>query len=733
MNIIKNGYVTEYLDNAFLFIQTLVFKLSDLASLANEEVVQKYGVDAVDLQHPETWKYYLNISGEYHPTDTLMRVVSIDTLQEIDFTKENLAIHTATASAYSFGTRDYYALIAKYPTQVRLINGIVNPCDKTKAMEAEDGTILAYRKDLIEANEHTLLQSLEMVIKNMLFRWYNQQFNISSPLYASTFLTQLYMQLVPKFLNLRWERCHTNEVHSFHVRMFLSSHRETDRYLAYLTKEQALWLYRNIRYIERNSGRAEQFHTLIEHLLTKRQIPIGGYSIRHIDEFESYQPKVVARLDLLNADVNAFRDDVQEVIEVYNRELLMEPGNAEYLEQHQEESINLLRRSASTAIQTKVLHSSMIDLTNAVPETYEDVAIREWCHLSNMGIYDAYVSFKDPKTSIVYSVTAEDAFIYLYYISLMHDGYTVTQIPNYLNLRQRRHPKPSVEDLLSVTDRVKFDLTAIAQDLIANQPAILPCHSVSSFNTLITSIYQECYRHWFLISSIEDYYERAQVDNMTNMLFETKRTVLNFEASTIDAWLFSKNLPTYDYSRDEAEALISAIYQAATGVKDDAYARLSNIQKAMISLMTELSSYSIQITSEINEDGLLLINWPAVRLGNLTQSQSDTRYIESEVLIDSLGGAVANHTDLTTNLGDGAFIDAESKHSILAIKIDPVVDQSMTATTLATTHDTDTPMLTELSYDGQDIELDNRYGVIGYTLLNSLTEEQFSNLKSIYH
>lgn len=315
----------------------------------------------------------------------------------------------------------------------------------------------------------------------------------------------------------------------------------------------------------------------------------------------------------------------------------------------------------------------------------------------------------------------------------MHDGYTVTQIPNYLNLRQRRHPKPSVEDLLSVTDRVKFDLTAIAQDLIASQPAILPCHSVSSFNTLITSIYQECYRHWFLISSIEDYYERAQVDNMTNMLFETKRTVLNFEASTMDAWLFSKNLPTYDYSRDEAEALISAIYQAATGVKDDAYARLSNIQKAMISLMTELSSYSIQITSEINEDGLILINWPAVRLGDMTQSQSDTRYIESEVLIDSLGGNVANHTDLTTNLGDGAFINAESEHSILAIEIDPVVDQSMTATTLATTYDTDTPMSTDLSYDGQDIELDNRYGVIGYTLLNSLTEEQFSNLKSIYH
>lgn len=732
MKNIKNGYVSKYLDDAFLFIRTLVFKLADLAAIQNEEVIRLYGSAAVDIDRPETWKYYLNISGEYHSTDEMMRVVSIDTLQEILFTKDNLRIHTATAEAYSYGTRDYYALVNRYPKQIRLINGILNPVDINTAIIATDGQILAYRKDLIEPNELTLVDELQSIIQKMLFRWYNTQFNISSPLYAATLLTQLQMQLLPRFLNLRAKRCHTTEVHSFHVRMFLASHSELDRYLPYLTLEQSLWLYRNIRYIERNAGRSEQFYTLIEKLLSIRQIPIGDYSVRQIDEFTDYQTNVVARLSPLNSKVNTYRDDVQAISEIYDRELLMTPGNAEYLAYNQEKSIKLLQRSSSTAIQTKVLHSSMTDLSNAVPETFESVAIRQWCHMSNNQMYDAYVSFKDPKSSQVYSLRADDAFIYMYYVTLMADGIEVTTIPHFLNMRQRKHPKPSLQDLMKVVDTENHDLEYIAIDLLANQPAIIPCYSVSSFNTLVTSIYQECYRHWFLISSIEDYYERAMVDNMINQLFEDERTVLNFNSLTIDGWLFEKNLPVFDHSRVEAESLIINIYQAATGVRNNTYGRLSNIQKAMLSLMEELSSYSIQITREINETDMILVNWPAVRLGDIRQSQNENRYIEAEVLLDSASASANAPQPLLQEDGEVTRIIAQPDQLPSTIMMDVVPDQWLDTILETSVDDTASATLPDISYIGQDSMLDEMHGVIGYTLLNSLTEEQFSNLKSIY-
>lgn len=731
MKNIKNGYVSKYLDDAFLFIRTLVFKLTDLASLMNEEVVRKYGTTAVDINRPETWKYYLNISGEYHPTDEIMRVVSIDTLNEILFTKENLQIHTATADAYAYGTRDYYALVSKYPKQVRLINGILNPADLQTAIDAKDGTILAYRKDLIEVNELTLMEELQQEVEKILFRWYNTQFNISSSLYAATFLTQMYMQLLPKFINLRWKRCHTTEAHSFHIRMFLASHAELDRYLPYLNLKQVLWLYRNIRYIERNAGRSEQFQVLIDHLLTSRQIPLGGYTVRQTDEFTDYQPTVVARLDPLNPQVNAFHDRVQAIDEIYNRELLMTPGNARYLKQNQEKSISLLRRGPSTAIQTKVLHSSMTDLSNAIPETFEEVAIRQWCYMANNELYDSYVTFKDPKSSVVYSLKAEDAFIYMYYISLAMIGIDVRIIPNFLNMRQRKHPKPSVDDLMKVVDTEKYDLKAIAIDLLANQPPLTTCYSVTSFNALATAIYQECYRHWFIISSMEDCYERALVENMVNQLFEDERIALNFNSANMDAWLFEKNLPSYDYEYSEAASLVMEIYRASTGVKDNIYGRLSNVQKAMLSLTEELSSYSIQFTREINETDMVLVNWPAVRLGNIRLSQADMRYIDSEVLIDDTGGEGTKMQSMVVDEGQ-TFVHAKQPQPSILVELDVVPDQWVDTIIETSVDDTAIATMPTLSYLGQDEVLDSLHGVNGYTLLNSLTEEQFASLKSIY-
>ncbi len=731
MNV-NNDYVSKYLNDAFLFVRTLVFKLSDLAALQNEEIIRRYGSAAVDLNDPYSWKYYLNISGMYHPTDKEMRVVSMDTLQEIVFTSENLKVHTATAEAYSYGTRDYYSLVSKFPDQVRLINGILNPADIEHAVTAKDGEVLSYRKDLIEVNEISLLEDLETSIQKMLFRWYNTQFNISSPIYAATLLSQLYMQLVPKFLNLRQRRCHTEEVHSFHVRMFLDSHSEVSKYLPYLTLEQALWLYRNIRYIERNAGRNEQFKTLIDKLLTNRQVPIGGYSVRQIDEFDEYIPRVVARLSPLNPKVNALRDDVQEIGEIYKRELEMAPGNQRYLYQKQDESVQLLRHAPSSAIQTKVLHSSMSDLSNAVPETFESVAIRQWCHMSNTGLYDAYVTFKDPKTSIVYSLKAEDAFVYFYYIGLMMDGFNVSRIPLYVNIRQRRTPKPTVEDLLSIVDTQQFNLKPVAEDLVSKQPVIRPCLSVSAFHTLATQLYEESYRHWFVIAATEDYYERALVENMTHRLFEDELTVLKFESLNMDAWLFEKNLPKYDHSREEATSLLINIYRAATGVTDNAYARLSNIQKALLSLFEELSSYSIQVTREINETDLILINWPAVRAGNVRQSQTDTRDIEVEVLIDTTGSDGGCTTDMLQDNESATHVKVSQNEVTRTIEIDAVPECTLNTSQVTSINDVASPMTLGVEYDGQYAPLDEAYGIIGYTLLNRLTESQFASLKSIY-
>lgn len=732
MENLRNGYLMRYLDDTIMLAKTLVFKLSDVASLMNEGIALKYGEAMVDLNDPTSWKYYMNIAGQYHPTDSLMRVVSIDTLDEIDFTVQNLTIHSATAEAYRYGTRQYYMLLKRYPSQELLINGILNPADIDLAIAAEEGKIISYRKDLVEVNEHSLITELEVFIRGQIERWYNQQFNLSNELYCAVFLALLQASLVQKLLNLRLKRCHTYEAHSFHVRMFLASHNELDRYIPYLTLSQQLWLYRNIRYIERHSGILFQFYRLIEKLLTERGIPIGEYEVRQQDAFNNYIPEVIAKSNPLNGEYNRLLDNTLEVSALFDKEISQAPGNELYLKYSLDSQLAHFNHGESAIVQTKVLHSSMVDLTNAVPETFEEIALRQWCQMSNNGLYDAYVTFRDPKTSLSYSLHAKDAFVYMTYIAMEMDGYPLIEIPEYLNMRQRRNPRPTVDDLLKVVDYKARNLQHIAEAVVARQPVISQCLSVESFRQLIDTLYGEAYWHWFVVSNTEDYYERGLVENMISQLYEDERVMFNTPTRSVGLWLEANNLPTYDYSRTEAMLLVKAIFEAGAGLKLNSTKTLKGVQKALIELMKELSSYTIQFVREINDSDLIQIDWPAIRFGNQRMQQDYYVPIESGVLVMDAPSQVTSTAYVGTEVDNRLTEQAWLKTAPLIVALDPVLDEEIHVTTQHQVTDLDGMFTMDVTYVGQDEAIDNRYGIPGISIYQNLPLALKKTVKSIY-
>ena len=730
MDTIENSYLASYLAQNIKLSKTLVIKLDEAPVLMNEGIVAQYGSEAVDQNAPATWKYYLNVSGQYHPTDAMMRVVSIDTLETIDFTLANLAVHTATAKAFAYGTRHYNSLVAQYPKQELLINGILTPVALDTAIAAQSGDILAYPDGLIEANEDTLLDDLSAYVKRMLARWNNNQFAMSDDLYLSTMFTMLNAFILPKLLNLRLARCHTREAHSFHVRMYLASHQGLDRFLPYLTLKQALWLYRNIAYIERHVGRKHQFVTLIAKLLTDRGVPLGEYSIRHQDEFDvKLMPVVKARLKWLNTPSNASTMELQPIADAFDREEDLTLDNAVMLKAHEDDYTEAFQAATSSVIQTKLLTSEMIDYSNSVPEPFEVVALRQWCYLAHRDMYPVSVSFKDPKTAEVRTLFAKDAFLYVYYLELRSSGLTVDVFPDYLNMQQRRTPTPSVDDLLSVTDTQKHWLRAIAQAIVDRQPAIRTCYSVSAFYAQARTLTDEAYWHWFLVSSMGDYYERAMVENMLRRLYEDERVDLKPSISPVSDWLAKNNLPEYDLTPTEAQELIRVIFEAGSGYVVDDTKVLKNIQKAMLDIMTQLSSYSIQFVRSINTDDIVAINWPAIRLGIPYASQKDHRTLESGVVVvDNTGyGAERCHYDALPDARAtmrGAPVDA-----LTPVPIDTGIVVDTKAVLMAVVDDLH-PMLTiDITYAGQDNALEDGMLLPGYTTFNKLPESARKTLK----
>ncbi len=723
-------FLQNYIDDNRKLAKTIVIKSSITAELINDDIKLKNNSYIIDELDMSSWKYYMNISGLYHPLDEPMVITSLDTLEEITFSKENLAIHTATAKAYQFDSRYYYSLVNKYPNQVQLILGILYPCDIDTAINAVDGTILSYPKYLVEEQESSLMIELEEYIIRFITRWYIPAFNLTDSLYTASFYAILYLNIFTKLLNLRLARVKTLEVHSFHLREYLASHDYLDSYLPYMTLKQKLWLYRNLNYLFRNTGKVEQFKTLLQKILTDRRIPLSEFTVRHLGDFDdNFYPNLRIRRKPINPEVNTSDKRYFSLDDLYNIESPLVYGNEDYLDIHKDDITTKLKLSTSNVLQTKDLESKMVDISDSVPFPLDEVLLSLWATLIDNNLYNAIVTFKDPKTSENISIEAKDAFIYMQYITLKSLGISTVNIPDFLNLRHIRTPKPLLAELLYFVDKSLENVNTSAVDIRSNFPDLSLLHSTSSFFDLGKKIFDECLRHWYIISHTEDLYERVYVENVSLSMFEVKLIKLEETPTSVSSFLSSRNLREYDYTYQEAQVLIQNIFNSATGLNIDSTKLLKNIQRAMIGIMKTLSSYTVQYITDINDSDIIPLNWSAIRLGNIVEDGEEYIYLpegvnivesynncQDDLVIESVGNTdeianviIEDLQELDINLIESSNEDVDESIDLNINKID-----------------------VEVSYDILDPLVSDKTNFIGLEYFNSLSDEEKEDLISIY-
>lgn len=723
-------FLQSYIDDSKKLAKTIVIKSSVAAESINSDIKLKNSSFIIDDLDPSSWKYYLNISGSYHTLDEPMVITSLDTLEEITFSKENLAIHTATAKAYQFDSRYYYSLVNKYPNQVQLILGILYPCDINVAISSKDGTILSYPKYLVEEQESTLLIDLEDYIIRMLERWYIPAFNITDNLYTASFYAILYLNIFIKILNLRLARVKSSEAHSFHIREYLASHDYLDVYIPYMTLKQKLWLYRNLNYLFRNTGKVEQFKTLVQKLLTDRRIPLSEFTVRQLGDFDdNYFPNLRIRRKPVNPEVNTADKKYFELDDLYSIEDPLVYGNKDYLDIHNNKISEKLKLSLSNVLQTKDLESKMVDISDSVPFPLDEVLLYLWATMIDKGLYNAIVTFKDPKTSENISIEAKDAFIYMQYITLKSLGISTVNIPDFVNLRSVRSPKPLLAELLYFVDKSLINVVNAAVDIRNNFPDLTLTHSTSSFFNLGKNIFDECLRHWYIISHTEDLYERVYVENVALSMFETRLVTLVDQPTTVESFLTSRNLREYDYTYKEAEVLIQSIFNAATGLDIDNSKLLKNIQKAMIAIMKTLSSYTVQYITDINDSDIIPLNWSAIRLGNIVEDGEEYIYLPEGVFI----------VDTNSNCKDDLIIESIGNNDEIAKTIIQDLEdlsinliESSNETVVESINININKIDIDVTYDIMDTEVSNKTNFVGLEYFNDLSDEDKKELVSIY-
>jgi hypothetical protein len=649
----SNNYFQLYLNSCVALAQTIVVKSQETEQGLNQYVIDNFGANYVDETDPTTWKYYMNLSGQYHFTDTMMTVISLDTMQQIDFTPANLLVHTATAAAYVFGTSYYLALVDQYPNQVNLILGILYPVDITTAIAADDGTILGYPQTYVEDNEYTLIQKLQDFIYGFKERWFNPQYGISDELYFTVQLANMYLAIFQAIVAFREEACGTAEMHSFHQQQFLASHQGLDQYMDLLSLPQIVWLCRNINYIQRNVGKKSTFETLIANILTIRDIPLAAYTMRHDVSAMPLQtyPTVFFESDPLNLGENLVASTSWTLDTMLDEEQTLATMNAEIQPDVTANILTAMQNSLSNTLLTKVLNSAMVDETDSTPYTLENTLVNHWLYFSAMDWYTAFLVVDNPVTGEpIVPMNAKDGFVFMWYCYSMSIGIDLTQvaIPAVQATRVVRMPQPSVADIMSVVDFSQVT-TSMANDVLSYMPTIVPMISITAFNATGNALWQAANNQRGYVSLQEDYLVRGMTYGMVERIWSDNMVQLgDYVGQTFAQWFTSRNIDLGNFVADDYGLMYTSLVQAATGLNLTNTNSVANLQKAMIGIMEKLSSYSVQYLYEINDGEIKDIDWPMVRAGQITMDSAAVVYDEENLSVfdENVSGSMSTSFDV---------------------------------------------------------------------------------------
>lgn len=674
-----NASVDIFLRDIGTMAKTMVIHSDIVAKQVNNELRILYPTIVINEDAPATWKYYMNVAGEYHFTDMeriraingddnpymTIKVAGDNEPVVINFTKETISSDQADAvlaTEYAYGTNFYNELVARYPDFEQLILGILNPIDYEISTKSYNGDILYaggwYRvfknndpakyhfvshvktgvsnKLLVESNEYTLLYKLEKWIKAMLDQWIVGDFVVGNDLYIPGIWMTLMSKIPVQIFNLRLDQIKstTGETHSFHYTEFLNSHGDLGKHVPYLTLEQALFLYKNMGWLENNIGKQEVFDALVENLLTPAGVPIAAYILKHdLSKLtEDYRPDPFMERNYLNFRSIGAGSDARSIEEIVTKSINLARDNGLFIEDQIRHISTKSEDSAFNDVPTKVLESDMLDNRDSIQYPKAAFLLNMWLYTVKYGSYRGSIFITHPITGQRIQLTPLNAFILMYYSFCQ--GYCNVKLDTFPRLAARiipkndsppyteyRDPYPGLQPFPTIKElKWCYDSKVITDlALYKLQYGVKPVFKYTStlaFNTDATYHHARLMERWTQAMMYEDLEACGQFEWLVNKHYWFDVDVGHLTNLPMDEWLKNLGLDMSDLTDVDFRLLCNELIKGGTGSTEHDGDWLAEMQSAVLDVLMHFSSYNIQIIKTFRNGAAIRAGFKSLRYGN---------------------------------------------------------------------------------------------------------------------
>lgn len=428
----------------------------------------------------------------------------------------------------------------------------------------------------------------------------------------------LYQKLLEAVMEIRMENCLTNEAHSYHYRRFLASHGFLDFYLEHLTIKQAIILYKNIRWVERYIGQRHTQRWLIKHIMTLRSLPIAEYNVIQVYNDIVKDVESIAKFEKVSLNGLENIDNVTDTLtlkQMMDKEDPLAPFNLREREFEEKDAKNLLGSSLSSELKTKILESKAIDFTDSETHILPNMLLDFWIEMAHKKNYKAYITITHPLNGETIPLNSKNALLLYTYAVYKLNGITDPCIPDYTIGLVPNKKRPTIEQLKSVIPDTTLVSNKWLTELIET---FSPIHPI--INTI--DFYEQVHEQFTQLNYLLD---KAKTDEHLDattykiatvyQMYHTENVSFRTDSlKTFPQFISQLSFDEKGMLKQDWLKIATDIWKKITGLDNINIKSLNNTHRAMVGLMTKLSSYSVHYIREINETPLIATNFRSLRI-----------------------------------------------------------------------------------------------------------------------
>lgn len=598
--------IEDYIKQTIMFTNSLVIK-STCSALAINKRLLTGGLGPSSSNSKHTWKYYLNLAGKKHITNSDVKCYVTELSRYESLTPELLDRYESTKRLLLKNEDEYKRLLEDFPNDTLYIHGCLYPVDINTAIQAKDGTILNYNPNYIQDNEYSLIKELNIYTTNFFKRWFIKEYTLIDELYMATVLANLYASIPSKIMNIRLSKVLTSEVHDFYMEHFFRSNLDIWEDVKYLKSSTKLWMYKNLNYLKKNVGKNISLTKLIDKLMTESSVGVGSYKIRTKDiqkakgrsaeSLYEREPNELAATKL-NSYFELDNNKTYDVTSMLNTEITNLKSKQDRLYKTNardayivDNALKDINSSYKDNQQTKILEVTGDDIFKNNSLNLVDTVLSYLMYMIKYSKISYMLEFIDPNNSKIYNITVKEALIlaikYLMDIAETPDTHITS-------LRYTNILLSSKDDVKALVEKCTDDELTLTMfnNLLNIYPVFNNVTSVEEMRDLVLDVDNFFTMSWLGDSNSSSTLVSSNLKQFLNMAVITGEYIPVEGGFNPTKWLNANGIVIEDISTYSSTSAFNALLKSICGL--DFVSIGSNIEN-YFNILNKLTSYTLQV------------------------------------------------------------------------------------------------------------------------------------------